>query len=190
MDRDHVITNGYDYLKSNYQVTQSISRAGKWNHEKANSIFESIRKSNKYKDYNFIVKDYEESEIQYEQLKVNDIFDINSLVDKLISLANISEEINQYNEFLNRQYKIVELEISDIYHYIELAHLDPFRAYKAYKLLKEKLILRRQIKDEQLMIDKLKETRLLKCTEDEINKEYTWLNSRQYKPKVLHKLFE
>lgn len=190
MDKYYVITNGHYYLKSDCQITQTLSGAGKWNQEKANSVFESIEHSKKYRNYNFTVKVYEEIEFQTELLDISNYFDIKSLMVKLTSLAKISKEIINYNEFLNQQYKIVELEINDIQHYIEFTALDACKGYKAFKLLKEKLNLRRQIKDEQLMIDKLIEVRLLKCEEEEINKAYTWLDSRQYNPRVLRELFE
>jgi hypothetical protein len=152
----------------------------------------STCKSKQYKDLGLRVVEIDSITNDDKSVKVNEdeIIELKDLVNELGSLANLSNKLNMYNELLNQQYRTIELEICDIEHYIEFAHVNACKGFKAFKLLQEKLELRRKIKDEQMLIDNLRDTKLLDCREESINKAYRGLDNRSYNSKVLHELFE
>ena len=77
---------------------------------------------------------------------------VNNSIDKIEELYNQILEIkNQYiaeNDLLNKRLSQIDLEISDIYHFIELEKVSVTKWVKIYKLLREKLIERGKIKSE------------------------------------------
>lgn len=77
---------------------------------------------------------------------------VNNSIDKIEELYNQIFEIkNQYikeNDLLNKMLSQIDLEISDIYHFIELEKVPVTKWVKIYKLLREKLIERGKIKSE------------------------------------------
>ena len=77
---------------------------------------------------------------------------VNNSIDKIEELYNQILEIkNQYiaeNDLLNKRLSQIDLEISDIYHFIELEKVPVTKWVKIYKLLREKLIERGKIKSE------------------------------------------
>lgn len=58
------------------------------------------------------------------------------------------EQLDDVCKSCSNRLSDVDKEINDIYHYIEFSNLDAYRGWKAYKLLKEKLKERREIKDD------------------------------------------
>ena len=71
------------------------------------------------------------------------------------SVAEFSDRINSiYGDMKSKltssyeELSKVDLEISDINHYIEMSKLDAYRGYNAYVMLRERLVKRRKIKDE------------------------------------------
>ena len=67
-------------------------------------------------------------------------------VGKIIEKAY--EQLDDTCKTCSSRLSEVDKEISDIYHYIEFSNLDAYRGWKAYKLLKDKLKERREIKDD------------------------------------------
>lgn len=89
-------------------------------------------------------------------------------VEKIISgtKSQLGKILSEYPKKLSK----VDKEISDIYHYIEVSNLDAYRGWKAYKLLKDKLIERRKIKDEFDAAKRLRKS--IQNKTKEINKQH------------------
>lgn len=84
----------------------------------------------------------------------------------------------------------IDQEICDIYHYIEFNNLDAYRGFKAYKLLQDTLIRRREVKDDLLKIQIITETVVPDLFNGRLEQRIDGINKRTYKPRVLTELFE
>jgi hypothetical protein len=80
-----------------------------------------------------------------------------------------AECLGRYSKSISKQLKEVELEIEDLYHYIEFGTFNAAQGYKAYKMVKERLIKRRELKDEQILLDSIQEKNMLICSEFDID---------------------
>ena len=83
----------------------------------------------------------------------------------------------------------VDQEINDIYHYIEFASLDACRGFKAYQMLKERLIRRREVKNCQEILLCIKSSGYSKTNATKILKKINERKTPKYKPRVLNELF-
>jgi hypothetical protein len=183
----YCISNGKVYLTPGSQTTCSLKAAGKWSHDKASNVLKAAQSANKFKWLGFQMVEADK------QTETNPSTVINSktpLIEKLKNLATNSEELKQYNDLLSEKHKHVEKEICDIYHYIEFTKFNAAQGYNACKMLKERLERRRQIKDEQSLINHFHSVGILDCNNNEINKACLELESREYHSRTLHELFE
>lgn len=191
-ERNYRITNGNIYITNNMQSTNALSKAGRWNFDKGHNIMSTLGTSKKYKGMKLRMVEIDPVTKLDVDISVqdDDVIEMKELVNDLNNLANISKKLDMYNNLLNQQYRTIELEICDIEHYIEFAKVNACKGFKAFKLLQEKLELRRKIKDEQTLIYNLRDTKILECKEEKINSAYRGLDNRSYNSKVLHELFE
>lgn len=83
----------------------------------------------------------------------------------------------------------IEREITDIYHAMEFYNLDAAKGYKIYKMMQERLIRRRQNKDETLKIDYILSGGIKGLTSKQTRKHFETLENRQYTPRALKELF-
>ena len=111
------------------------------------------------------------------------------------SVAEFSDRINSiYGDMKSKltssyeELSKVDLEISDINHYIEMSKLDAYRGYNAYVMLRERLVKRRKIKDEiyylKNMINKSQEF-------DAKSKGFLMrIDHQKYEPRAIGELFK
>lgn len=79
----------------------------------------------------------------------------------------------------------IDLELSDVYHYIEFSTLNAADGYRAYKLLQEVLRRRRAIKNELALMQ------TLKAAQKALNEVQKGIERRKtYYPRVRYELFE
>lgn len=83
----------------------------------------------------------------------------------------------------------IEREITDIYHAMEFYNLDAAKGYKIYKMMQERLIRRRQNKDETLKIDYILSGGIKGLTSKQTRKQFDALDNRHYTPRALKELF-
>ena len=83
----------------------------------------------------------------------------------------------------------IEREITDIYHAMEFYNLDAAKGYKIYKMMQERLIKRRQNKDEALKIDYILSGGIKGLTSKQTRKNFESLKYRKYQPRALKELF-
>lgn len=83
----------------------------------------------------------------------------------------------------------IEREITDIYHAMEFYNLDAAKGYKIYKMMQERLIRRRENKDETLKIDYILSGGIKGLTSKQTRKRFEALENRHYQPRALKELF-
>ena len=104
----------------------------------------------------------------------------------LSALGNI-ESVRERKLALQEQHSVIEKEIMDIEHYIELSDgLNAYQGWLAYMTLRKRLKIRRQVKDEITVLSDVEDVMSgLKKAISKIN----GLNGRRYEPRVLTELF-
>ncbi len=75
-------------------------------------------------------------------------------------------------------------------HYIEFTNLNAAQGYKAYKILKDRRVKRRSIKNELQVLGIILGKKISETATDEIMKCIEGLDNRQYAPRVLQELFD
>ena len=111
-----------------------------------------------------------------------------SVVEQLrkIDLTGFDEEHTHLSEKLSK----IDQEITDIHHYIEFNKLNAAEGYKAFKLLQDKLLERRVIKDDMSKFQMLSTTKVADIFNGTFDKNIEALSNRTYTPRILKELFE
>lgn len=91
---------------------------------------------------------------------------------------------------LTDQLSTVDKEICDILHYIEFCNLNAAQGYKVYKMIKERRIRRRSIKNELQVLDIILGKKISETATDEIEKAVAGMDKRKYEPRVMSELFD
>lgn len=129
-------------------------------------------------------KDIEETE------KVMVSEDIKYWLDKATDMSNIANEAINRKRKLCQELSLVDKELCDILHYIEFCNLNAAQGYKAYKMVKERRILRRKIKDEISILDSILVQKVSQTAKNTIQKTAENMDKRTYEPRVLKELFD
>ena len=104
-----------------------------------------------------------------------------SMKDEVRSMIQRIDEMAEYREYLNYAMSEIDKEIVDIEHYIEFNNLNAAEGYKAYKMLHDANVKRRNIKN---CIEIVKHLNISEIKE-EINRQ----DRRIYRPRVKTELF-
>ena len=106
---------------------------------------------------------------------------------KILDAIDSMESVRERKASLQERHSTVEKEIIDIEHYIELSNnLNAYQGWLAYMMLRKRLKLRRQIKDEIMVLSEVDNIMNgLKKTVSQFN----GLSNRKYEPRVLTDLF-
>ena len=75
-------------------------------------------------------------------------------------------------------------------HYIEFVNLNAAQGYKAYKMIKDRRIIRRSIKNELDILNIILGKKISETATDEIQKAVSGMDNRKYEPRVLNELFD
>lgn len=116
--------------------------------------------------------------IKYEELQ--------KLKNNIGLLALCSNDIDRYQKQIREQLSTIDLELTDIDHYIEFNKLSASDGYKIFKLRQDKLKKRREIKDALYTCSLLKKHSL---ESKKIIKEISCRERRKYTPRVMNELF-
>lgn len=122
--------------------------------------------------------------------KVMESENIQKWLDKIANLNGLAIEAKNRKDDLLSQLSKVDQELSDINHYIEFCDLNAAQGYKAYKMIKNKRIKRRTIKNELDVLNIILNKKLSETVTDEIQKAVRGMDNRGYKPRVVHELFD
>ena len=91
---------------------------------------------------------------------------------------------------LTQQLSDVDEQLCDIYHYIEFSKLNACQGYKAAKMIKDKRIARRRIKNELQVLSIILSSNISDEIEQEVVGRIKGMDNRVYNPRSLTELFE
>lgn len=111
-------------------------------------------------------------------------------LDKISDLSGLASDALHRKEELNQQLSNIDKEICDVLHYIEFCNLNAAQGYKAYKMIKDRRIIRRSIKNELNVLNIILSKKISETATDEINKCVAGMDKRTYEPRVLKELFD
>lgn len=74
--------------------------------------------------------------------------------------------------------------------YIEFCNLNAAQGYKAYKMIKERRIKRRTIKNELNVLNIILGKKISETATDEIEKAVAGMDKRIYEPRIIEELFD
>lgn len=122
--------------------------------------------------------------------KVAESDNIQRWLDRIKDLNGLAKDASDRKEELIQQLSKVDKELTDIEHYIEFSNLNAYQGYQAAKMIKEKRIVRRSIKNELIVLNIILSKRISETAQDEITKCVNSLNKRTYNPRFLDEMFE
>ncbi len=199
---EYIITDGSRFIYRNYLgkyiPTPSEAMADIFNKKQADAIFnnslpkalKSVFYVEKYDKPSKQIKQVtkEEAEKNTEKGKLPE--NIQRWLDKVSELNGLRNDATKRKEELCKQLSDVDKELSDINHYIEFCNLNAAQGYKAYKMVKERRIKRRSIKNELAVVDAILEKKISDSIKEEIEKVIHGLDERTYTPRILNELFD
>lgn len=198
----YVITDGTRWImrdrKGKYVPTSCEALADTFGNKEANSILQN-NLSKALKSCFHLQKIDKPPELvkQITQEKVNENTEtpsnsenIQYWVDKVSDLNGLASEALHRKDDLIKQLSKVDQELSDINHYIEFVNLNAAQGYKAYKMIKDRRIIRRSIKNELDVLNIILGKKISETATDEIQKAVYGMDKRIYEPRVLNELFD
>ena len=198
----YVITDGTRWImrdrKGKYVPTSCEVLADVYSNKQANSIFQNslskalkscfhLQKIDKPPE---LVKQITQEEVKENTETPSRSENIQYWVDKVSDLNGLASEALHRKDILLNQLSKVDQELSDINHYIEFCNLNAAQGYKAYKMIKDRRIIRRSIKNELDVLNIILGKKISETATDEINKAITGMDNRKYEPRVLNELFD
>ena len=198
----YVITDGTRWImrdrKGKYVPTSCEVLADVYSNKQANSIFQNslskalkscfhLQKIDKPPE---LVKQITQEEVKENTETPSRSENIQYWVDKVSDLNGLASEALHRKDSLLNQLSKVDQELSDINHYIEFCNLNAAQGYKAYKMIKDRRIIRRSIKNELDVLNIILSKKISETATDEIHKAITGMDNRKYEPRVLNELFD
>lgn len=198
----YVITDGSRWImldrKGKYVPTSCAALADVYSNKQADSIFKNslskalkscfhVEKVDKPPE---LVKQITHGKVQENTETVLIAENIQYWIDKVNGLNGLASEALCKKDKLTEQLSVVDKEICDILHYIEFCNLNAAQGYKAYKMLKERRIKRRSIKNELNVLNIILSKKISETATDEIAKAIAGMDKRRYEPRVMHELFD
>ena len=198
----YVITDGSRWITKNrngkYVPTTCEALADTFGNKEANSVYNN-NLSKALKSCFRVMKVDKPPELvkQITQEKVNENTEtpsnsenIQYWIDKVSDLNGLASEALHRKDDLLSQLSKVDQELSDIDHYIEFVNLNAAQGYKAYKMIKDRRIIRRSIKNELDILNIILGKKISETATDEIQKAVSGMDNRKYEPRVLNELFD
>ena len=105
---------------------------------------------------------------------------------KKVDLTSFHKEHSELSKKMSK----VDQEISDIQHYIELNKLNAADGYKAFKMLQDKLLERRIIKDDLAKFQMLASAKVSDIFDGTLESNIEDFYNRSYTPRFLTELFD
>lgn len=124
-------------------------------------------------------------------MDINDIVDMESFNWNSINNAIISfSKLNDYLKRLQVKLREVDSELCDCYHACEFFNFNAAKGYKLSKMIKDRRIYRRFLKDEIWKANLVLNLTTEEMTSDGIKLLFEDVENQTYKPRVLNELFE
>ena len=198
----YVITDGSRWITKNrngkYVPTTCEALADTFGNKEANSVYNN-NLSKALKSCFRVMKVDNQPELvkQITQEKVNENTEtpsnsenIQYWIDKVSDLNGLASEALHRKDDLLSQLSKIDQELSDIDHYIEFVNLNAAQGYKAYRMIKDRRIIRRSIKNELDVLNIILGKKISETATDEIQKAISGMDKRTYEPRVLNELFD
>ena len=198
----YVITDGSRWITKNrngkYVPTTCEALADTFGNKEANSVYNN-NLSKALKSCFRVMKVDKPPELvkQITQEKVNENTEtpsnsenIQYWIDKISDLNGLASEALHRKDNLLSQLSKIDQELSDIDHYIEVVNLNAAQGYKAYRMIKDRRIIRRSIKNELDVLNIILGKKISETATDEIQKAIYGMDKRTYEPRVLNELFD
>jgi hypothetical protein len=156
---------------------------------KAQNLINNLPKKLKGKDYKIEKIGFKKS-LTNAMSNFNDsdfITSIKTSLNSLSNLADFDETVCSYKEKMLKELSTIDLELTDLDHFIESHKFSASEGYKISHMRQERLKKRRIIKNNIRMCDLLKQ-----CTSDSVKscKKIEQIENYSYTPRVLKDLFE
>ncbi len=199
---EYIITDGSRFIYRNYSgkyvPTPSEAMADIFSKKQADAIFnnslpkalKSVFHVEKYDKPPDQVKQVTKEELDKNTEKVMISENVQMWLDKISELNGLRDDATKRKEELCKQLSDVDKELSDLNHYIEFCNLNAAQGYKAYRMVKERRIRRRLIKNELVVVNAILEKKLSDSITEEIEKIIHSLDERTYTPRILNELFD
>ena len=136
------------------------------------------------------VKQITQSEVENNTEKVMVAENIQKWIDKITDLNGLATDALHRKEVLCEELSFVDRELSDINHYIEFCNLNAAQGWKAYKMIKERRIKRRSIKNEIQILNIILDKKISDTVTNEILESMSKMDKRTYEPRVMNELFD
>lgn len=197
----YIITDGRRFIYRNfsgkYVPTPSEMMADIYTKKQAESIYchqlpkalKSVFHVEKYDKPMEGTKQVTQSDIDHtEKLKCSD--NIKKWINKVSDLNGLVNDASHRKDDLTKQLSNIDKEMCDLMHYIEFCNLSASQGYTVYKMIKDRRIKRRSIKNELEVVTVILNKKLSDSIIDEIIKTIKSLDSRTYEPRVIKELFD
>lgn len=192
----YVITNNKLLIKQSssgcIETTKSIDEALKFeDKKKIENFYRNIPRV--YKNVGFSIKEIKEPE---EENRFGDFSEyedetcMENIQEKIKNIQNFFRSIYRQKEIAEQRIQEAEKEIFDIEHAAEFYLLNASQGYNIYKMLHESRMKRRKYKDQLLFIEYIINGQLDGLVDGNTLKRIQGMDNRQYKPRILEKLFE
>lgn len=197
----YVITDGTRWImrdrKGKYVPTSCEALADVFTNKQATGIFQSnlskalksVFRVQKIDEPPKLIKQISQETVQENTEKVSTAENVQRWIDKIEGLNGLATEALHRKDELVQQLSKVDQELSDVNHYIEFCNLNAAQGYKAYKMIKDRRIKRRSIKNELQVVDIILSKKICENATDEIQKAIAGMDQRTYEPRVLNELF-
>ena len=198
----YVITDGTRWIMRDrhgrYVPTSCEALADVFSNKQATGIFQSnlskalksVFRVQKIDEPSKLIKQISQETAQKNTERVSTDENIKRWIDKIDGLNGLATEALHRKDELVRQLSKVDQELSDVNHYIEFCNLNAAQGYKAYKMIKDRRIKRRSIKNELQVVDIILSKKISETATDEIQKAIAGMDQRTYEPRVLNELFD
>lgn len=198
----YVITDGTRWIMRDrhgkYVPTSCEALADIFSNKQATGIFQSnlskalksVFRVQKIDDPPKLIKQIPQEAAQKNTEKVSTAENIQHWINKIDGLNGLATEALHRKDELVQQLSKVDQELSDINHYIEFCNLNAAQGYKAYKMIKDRRIKRRSIKNELQILEIILSKKISETATDEIHKAITGMDNRKYEPRLLNELFD
>ena len=198
----YVITDGSRWITKNrngkYVPTTCEALADTFGNKEANSVYNNnlskalkscfqVMKVDKPPE---LVKQITQENVNENTETPSNSENIQYWIDKISDLNGLASEALHRKDDLLSQLSKVDQELSDIDHYIEFVNLNAAQGYKAYKMIKDRRIIRRSIKNELDVLSIILGKKISETATDEIQKAISGMDKRTYEPRVLNELFD
>lgn len=197
----YVITDGTKYImkgkRGNFTPTNCAAWAETFSKEKATNVLNNQISKNLRKGYRIEclepdspgIKSVTQTDLkQTEKVMESDV--IQGWINRVQGLNGLIKDVKVRKEELLQQLSNIDKQLCDIYHYIEFSSLNACQGYKAAKMIKDKRIVRRRIKNELQVLSIILSSNISDEIEQEVVGRIKGMDNRVYDPRSLTELFE